>query len=233
MNVNIFVLRLEVSFPHLPTENDLTHFILSTGDLHQNSHDGQLWPLFSFSIECPILQVGGNLLPKLVELYRWLHLNVAHMVTRSKAASIPIGQVIGSAEIQFGKYIKKLYSTVKEQYNNYVKLTNDFDVSIADNVPLLRFLTGVIISPPHSIVLIIIVLFLDVEKEDQGNDWLYLIIADIITRHNNTIKNFYSVFQKEKPLNRFLSEEPSKILPTEVDLNSAIITSAEYVSSTL
>lgn len=82
-----------MSFPHLPTEHDLTHFILRAGDLHQHSQDGELWPLFSFSMEWPILQVGGALLPELVELYRWLHLNVAHMATYNRAASITIGEV--------------------------------------------------------------------------------------------------------------------------------------------
>lgn len=135
-----------MSFPRLPTEHDLTHFILSTEDLHQHSQGGKLWPLFSFSTEWPILQVGGALLPNLVELYRWLHLNVAHMVTRSRADSITIGKVISLAEIQFGKYIKKLYNIVKEQYNNYVQLMKgiiDVTVHIADDVPLLCFLTGV------------------------------------------------------------------------------------------
>ena len=220
----------------------MTHFILSTGDLDQNSQGGQLWPLFSFSMEWLILQVGGELLPKLVDLYQWLHLNAAHMITHSRAASITIGEVIGLAKIQFGEYIKKLYCIVKELYNNYVQLTKrNVDMFIADDVPLLRFLTGVIFlhcpPPPHSVVLTAIVIyvciFLDVEKEDQGNDWLYLIIADIITRHNHVIKSFYSVIQREKPLNRFLSEEPSKILPTEVDLNSAIITFTEYVLTIL
>lgn len=158
------------------------------------------------------------------------------------------------AEIQFGKYIKQLYNIVKRQYNNYVQLMKgtidvaESNMFIADDVPLLCFLTGVVISPLsppplshstfncshchifhcHILLSLSVVIYLDVEKENQGNDWLYLVIADIITRHNCTVKNFYSVIQKEKPLNRFLSEEPSKILPTEVDLNSAIITFTEY-----
>ena len=63
------------------------------------------------------------------------------------------------------------------------------------------------------------------EEEDQGNDWLYLVIADIITSHNHTIENLYSMVQarSQLPLNRLLPEEPSKIFPMEVAVNNAII----------
>lgn len=65
----------------------------------------------------------------------------------------------------------------------------------------------------------------DVEEEDQGNDWLYVVIADIITSHNHTIENLYSMIQAKKqlPLNRLLPEEPPRIFPMEVALSNAII----------
>ena len=62
----------------------------------------------------------------------------------------------------------------------------------------------------------------DVEAEGKGNDWLYLVIADIATRHNQMIKNFYSA-AKHGSMARLLPDEPAKVLLTEFDSNSAII----------
>ena len=39
----------------------------------QHSEGGELMLLSRFSMEWPILQAGGLLLPKLVEFYQWLH----------------------------------------------------------------------------------------------------------------------------------------------------------------
>ena len=65
----------------------------------------------------------------------------------------------------------------------------------------------------------------DVEEEEQGNDWLYLVIADIIANHNHTIEGLYSILQGQghSRLSRLLPEEPAKILPTEVTQSSAIV----------
>lgn len=62
------------------------------------------------------------------------------------------------------------------------------------------------------------------EEEEQGNDWLYVVAADIITNHNHTIENLYSMIQgRHAPLKRLLLEEPSKIYPTEVTMDTAIV----------
>ncbi len=65
----------------------------------------------------------------------------------------------------------------------------------------------------------------DVEEEEQGNDWLYVVIADIIANHNHTIENLYSMVQANahSSLARLLPEEPAKIFPTEVAVSNAIV----------
>ena len=65
--------RLELHYPQFPLEEDFTHRLLGTGDLQQHSEGGELMLLSRFSMEWPILQAGGLLLPKLVEFYQWLH----------------------------------------------------------------------------------------------------------------------------------------------------------------
>ena len=74
------------------------------------------------------------------------------------------------------------------------------------------------------------------EEEDQGNDWLYVVIADIVTSHNHTIENLYSMLQgrKQLPINRLLPEEPAKISPMEATINNAIVSNfSEYVNLAL
>lgn len=65
----------------------------------------------------------------------------------------------------------------------------------------------------------------DSEDENQGNDYLFIVIGDIIVYHNLVIENLYSAVQenKELPLNRLLSERPSMIFPLEVTSSHAIV----------
>ena len=62
----------------------------------------------------------------------------------------------------------------------------------------------------------------DLEEEGQGNDWLYVVMADIIANHNQTIENLYSALQTH-PLARLLPDEPPKVHPTEVSSSTAIV----------
>lgn len=64
----------------------------------------------------------------------------------------------------------------------------------------------------------------DVEEERQGNDWLFLAIADITRNHNHIIESLYSMIQANKsPLTRLLSEQPTKISLVEVTSSCALV----------
>ncbi len=152
--------RLASCYPHFPSEQELTHCILSTGDLQQHSQGGKLWLLARFAMEWPRLQMGGVLLPELVELYQWLDGNIAHLLTYEQASAITIGQVISLAERNLGREtgenVRMLYENVKLNYNRYVELIGgaigagacaavrqgNRIFTIADDIPLLHFLTG-------------------------------------------------------------------------------------------
>ena len=243
--------RLEVRYPHFPSEQELTHCILSAGDLQQHSQGGKLWLLARFAMEWPRLQRGGALLPELVELYQWLHSNTAHLLTYDQTSTITIGQVISLAERnlgrEMGEHVRTLYENVKMNYNHYVELIGgaigagacaavrqgNKIFTIADDIPLLHFLSGMFVCA-HGVCMYVCVCVCehyadacvraDVEEEEQGNDWLYVVIADIITNHNHTIENLYSmVHTNPTSLTRLLSEEPAKIFPTEVAASNAIV----------
>jgi len=65
--------RLELRYPHYPSERDFTHSVLSSGDIRNQAQGGDLYLLARFAQEWPRLQAGGMLLPDLVEFYQWLH----------------------------------------------------------------------------------------------------------------------------------------------------------------
>ena len=149
---------LEGYYPHFPSKRELTHYVLSSGDLQQHSEGGKLQFLAKFALEQPQLQKGGAILPDLVELYQWLHTHYAHLLTPEQARSITIGQVVKFAEKnlnkELGKHIRSLYDRVKQGYNQYLELVGGAMgvwgdtlvqgkwMRIEDNTPLVNLLTG-------------------------------------------------------------------------------------------
>lgn len=127
---------------------DLTRTILTIGDLDEHSQGGRLWLLSRFAMEWQCLEVAGSLFPSLLELYQWLHTDIAHLITREQASSMTIGRVIslakGNLEKQSGEHVLKLYEKVKQDYSRYVELagTTAHDNKISDDIPVLQFLTG-------------------------------------------------------------------------------------------
>lgn len=112
-------------------------------------------------MEWPRLQRGGILLPDLVEFYQWLHTNIAHLITYDRASTLTIGHVVTLAvqnsSKEFGQHLCALYKRVKENYNTYVELIGgaigagacaairqgNKIFTIADDLPLLHFLSGI------------------------------------------------------------------------------------------
>ena len=149
--------RLEMYYPHFPSEQEFCHAILSAGDAEKYSEGGKLRLLIRFAMEWQLLKVGGDLLPDLVKLYRWLHMNIAHLITYDHASSLSIGEVIKRVKKnkEMGEHLQRLYEQVKLNFELYTKLTGDTigvggsagvqhgnKITIADEVPLLRFLSG-------------------------------------------------------------------------------------------
>lgn len=153
--------RLDAHYPHFLSQEELTHCILSAENLQQNP---ELRFLSRFAMEWSCLQVGGVLLLDLVELYQWLHTDIAHLLTRNEASTISIGEVITRVEKNLkgdsGQAIRDRYERVKKNYNEYVRWTgitetgaNDTPLccgnrkfTIADDIHLIHFLTGTLLS---------------------------------------------------------------------------------------
>ena len=104
---------LEHHYPYFPSEKDFTHNVLSCTDIEQNN----IALLTSFALEWHRLQTGGELLPHLVELYQWLHTNLAYIVSYEMACKVKIKSVIDRAVRKYtpkeGDHLRQLFDKVK------------------------------------------------------------------------------------------------------------------------
>lgn len=148
-----FYSELAAHYPHFPSEQECTLSILGSGNVNQH--------LSKFVTSWERLQVGGALLPDLVELYTWLHKNLAYVLTLEKASEITIGHIIELIERKrgkdLGKHMRSLYEKVEVGYNRYVGLIGgaigagpcaamhrgNKITKIKDEIPILHFLSGI------------------------------------------------------------------------------------------
>lgn len=107
---------MQLRYPYYPTEHDLTHNVLSSGDASRED----IALLCSFSHQWRRLQAGGELLPDLVELYQWLHITLAHVVSYEKACKVTIKNVIDRAVRKYspdmGEHLNQLFIRVKGEF---------------------------------------------------------------------------------------------------------------------
>ena len=107
---------LELHYPYFPNEADFTHSVLSSGDIVRDN----IALLLRFSLQWRRLQAGGELLPDLVELYQWLHTDLAHVVSYETACKVKIKSVIDRAVRRYspdmGLHLQQLFAKVKGEH---------------------------------------------------------------------------------------------------------------------
>ena len=90
-----------------------------------NCNPTHLFVLHQFTQERRILQIGGALLPDLVEFYQWIHTELSHLVTYQKAGQISIGTIITLSARRYSQeyfdYLKELFDKVKCKRDLYVQ----------------------------------------------------------------------------------------------------------------
>lgn len=84
---------LKQHYPHPATENDYMKSLVDAIEANDCSYT-HLYVLYQFTLQQKRLQVGGALLPDLVEFYKWIHTQLSHLVTYQRANKITIGDVI-------------------------------------------------------------------------------------------------------------------------------------------
>lgn len=89
--------------PKFPTENEFLQHVLGFAD----EQDPCIQLLLQFALEYPRLEIACFLLPELVELYWWLHTDLAHMISRDTAQKTTVKQLMA--------HLKKYYQNDNEK----------------------------------------------------------------------------------------------------------------------
>lgn len=100
-----------------------------------NCDPTHLFVLHHFTQEWRMLQIGGVLLPDLVEFYQWIHTELSHLVTYQKAEQISIGTIIKNSarrySQKYSEHLTELFKRVKRKGDLYVQhATNHLAVFI-------------------------------------------------------------------------------------------------------
>ncbi len=149
---------MEELFPAIPSKEDLIHSILTQGKLDQISKGGKYHCILRLTLELNQLQIGGELLPDLIELYKWLHSDLSQRITRHTATNTTISDVLQKAikhsSEDAGDHLKKLYENIMRncmQYQNVdetsatagsINLKRRKKIMFNNRTPLLHFLSG-------------------------------------------------------------------------------------------
>ena len=88
----VFPRSLDGQYPWFPDEKSLIQAVLS--EVHISSPEGNdLYALSQFVMEYHRLKLGSDLLPGILELYQWLHTELAYAVTFEDATKITLGRL--------------------------------------------------------------------------------------------------------------------------------------------
>ena len=106
---------LEQRYPHPATDVDYMKSLVSATEANDCSY-AHLFALHQFTLEQKKLQVGGALLPDLVEFYKWIHTQLSHLVTYQRAKQITIGKVISLTAKRYSQelceHLTKLFERI-------------------------------------------------------------------------------------------------------------------------
>lgn len=111
--------QLNQLYPHLATENEFMRCLVAVREVY-NLDDTYFFALYHFTLEFERLQIGGTLLPDLLEFYQWIHIHLSHLVTYEKAKEITIGSIIKLSASRYSQelceHLTKLFERIVGRY---------------------------------------------------------------------------------------------------------------------
>lgn len=121
----IFHRILEQHYPYPATEADYMRSLVNATEVNDCDYT-HLFVLHQFMLESKKLQVGGALLPELLEFYKWIHTHLSHLVTYEKAQKITIGNVI---DLTAKRYSQKLHDHLANLFKDVTSKNKLFYVA--------------------------------------------------------------------------------------------------------
>ena len=95
---------MAIHYPKFPTESEFLRHVLGFAD----EQDPCTQLLLQFALEYPRLELARSLLPELVDLYWWLHTDLAHMISRDTAQRTTVKQLLAHLEKYYQNDHEKL-----------------------------------------------------------------------------------------------------------------------------
>ena len=111
---------LEQHYPHPATENNCIRSLVEAIEAKELSCT-YLFTLHQFILEQKRLHLGGPLLPDLLELYKWIHTQLSHLVTYERAKQITIGKII---ELTAKRYSQELCDHLTNLFKRIISKNN-------------------------------------------------------------------------------------------------------------
>ena len=108
------------NYPAFPTIDDFQQGVLATPNT--GDKEKPLYVISQFALEYPHLQAGGALLPDLIQLYLWIHSQLAYRVTRQYAEHHTLAEVISKADKYTGIELSQLYERVRGKLKDNLEL---------------------------------------------------------------------------------------------------------------
>ena len=81
-----------------------------------------LFVLRQFTFERKKLQIGGTLLPDLVEFYQWIHTELSYLVTYQRAEEISIGKIINLSSKRYSQEYFNHLADLFKRFKSKTKL---------------------------------------------------------------------------------------------------------------
>ena len=181
---------LQAHYPVFTTVDALQQSLLANPYISSHQENSE-YVLAQFALQYQHLQLGGAMLPELVEFYQWIHQELAHVITHEDATKITLRRAVRvlakSYSPEEGERLMGLYNRLKgiENYCNNRICSAKITLSSLLLSLLQEMYSTYTTMTDHSVVsLDDTTLLLDVLSytcdTDQPLDLLYVAIKDIV-----------------------------------------------------
>ena len=125
LSISSSIRSLQAHYPVFTTVDALQQSLLANPYISSHQENSE-YVLAQFALQYQHLQLGGAMLPELVEFYQWIHQELAHVITHEDATKITLRRAVRvlakSYSPEEGERLMGLYNRLKgiENCNNRI-----------------------------------------------------------------------------------------------------------------
>jgi hypothetical protein len=181
---------LQKLYPCFPTQDDFIKYF----SVYEHKFNQEKFHIIrKFINEYEKIKISGELLPILIKIYKWIHVDLSFFCSRTEAANATVDQIVSKAAKSFSEDYQQEFEIMINKYNEYVKAVNSAigfgacGQTHRDNVLHELFFETSFLY------------FLSSEDNiEDGNDCLFQVISDIVSFHEDFIKSISRMIYAEE-----------------------------------